>query len=354
VAPMRPRDLASRAAVVAAVAGALTMAPAAGGAPATISGADGDQWRSPPTYLVTGGERGYLWGWASTGLEGASASSPFEVVLTGLADGEHQLVVWQSNRGARGPTRERSVRAFVVDTSPPAAVVLSGPSAVARHEPLPVAWTGGEPGATFTWSVVVPGAGGGADVLVQGPVDTMTPSATITGLPAGSFEVRVTQRDGAGNVGPVATLAVSVTPAASAALVPLPAASAPPTATPPALMPTGLRLPQRNAARLRPRRAVTLRAVRPVLRWTRGPTNTTLYNVQLFRVRPLSATAPADAVAFRKVRSAFPRSNRFRTPRLARGECYVWRVWPFLAGRYSKKPLGVSHFCIARTPPARR
>lgn len=348
MAPMGARDLASRAAVIAAAMGALALAPAAAGAPATISGADDDHWSTPPTYVVTGGERGVLWDWASTDSDGDSETSPFEVVLTDLADGEHQLVVWQSNQGGRGPSRERSVRTFVVDTAAPGAVALTGPASVAQGQPLPVAWTGGEPGAVFTWSVVV-ASGGGGGVLVQGPVDTTASSATITGLPAGSFEVRVGQRDRAGNAGPVGRLAVTVAPTGAIALLP----PARPAASPPPLARIGVRLPQRNAARLRPRRAATLRVVRPVLRWTRGPAGTTLYNVQLFRVRPLARASSADAVTFRKVRSAFPRATRMRAPRLARGACYVWRVWPFLAGRFSRQPLGVSHFCVSRTPPAR-
>ena len=41
--------------------------------------------------------------------------------------------------------------------------------------------------------------------------------------------------------------------------------------------------------------------------------------------------------------------RRFVVPRkkaLARGACYVWRVWPFRGERPLKEPVGVSHFCV--------
>jgi hypothetical protein len=115
-----------------------------------------------------------------------------------------------------------------------------------------------------------------------------------------------------------------------------------------------VRLPSRNAARLRPGRAATVRILRPLLRWRKGPAGTAFYNVQLFRVRTAPAgRAMASAVSLRKIRSAFPRAPRVRTPRLARGACYVWRVWPHRGGRYTPAPLGVSHFCVARARPTR-
>jgi hypothetical protein len=81
--------------------------------------------------------------------------------------------------------------------------------------------------------------------------------------------------------------------------------------------------------------------VRPTLRWTSGPKGTRIYNVQVFRV--------ADGAKLRKVLSAFPKRQRFIVPRrksLARGACYVWRVWPFRGQRALPSPLGVSHFCV--------
>lgn len=361
--------------VVGALAATLACAPAAVAATPTISGANGDVWNTPPTYVVTGGASGAYWFWQSSGgRQAIVAESPFQVTLRRLKDGPHTLTVVQVNKnpalpgpggpGPDPPQNERAVRTFVVDTKAPKPVVLSGPASITAGETLSVAWTGGEKGAVFTWSVVVPGIGNdddddddekdddeAADVQVQGPVDTTTAAASIAGLPPGGYEVLVTQRDVAGNVSPVAALPVAVTPAATVAVAP-PGPPAPPAAAPPTALPrTVVKLPARNTTRLRPRRAATLRVLRPVLRWNPGPSGTTLYNLQLFRVRTASSTAAATAVTLRKVKSAFPRTTRFRTARLARGACYVWRVWPYRAGSFTKAPLGVSNFCISRVPP---
>lgn len=91
----------------------------------------------------------------------------------------------------------------------------------------------------------------------------------------------------------------------------------------------------RNTSALRPRRGATV-ARAAVLRWTpaRGAA---LYNVQVFRITPSGGYA--------KVTSAFPRRNRLAI-RLAAGERYVWRVWPYMrrAAAYRKTPVGVSWF----------
>lgn len=187
-------------------------------------------------------------------------------------------------------------------------------------------------------------------------MDTSTASTVITGLAPGGYEVLVTQRDGAGNVSPVSRLPLVVEPAPAIALAPPPAAPlvAPSAAPPTALARKALRLPARNPARLRPGRAATVRAVRPLLRWRKGPAGTSFYNVQLFRVRPAPAgTATASAVGLRKIASVFPRTTRVRPRALARGGCYVWRVWPYRAGRYTPSPLGVSHFCVSRVTAPR-
>jgi len=83
-----------------------------------------------------------------------------------------------------------------------------------------------------------------------------------------------------------------------------------------------------------------------VLRWSRGPAGTKLYNIQIFRVvRKRIGKAPV----IRKVHSAFPRSRRYRVPKakMRPGACYVWRVWPYLGTRFTSQPLGISNFCIA-------
>ncbi|HEX2504417.1 MAG TPA: hypothetical protein VHK00_10755, partial [Miltoncostaeaceae bacterium] len=77
-----------------------------------------------------------------------------------------------------------------------------------------------------------------------------------------------------------------------------------------------------DAGRLRPRRGAVLTSRRPVLRWP-APLGVRVYNVQIFRLRAGSVT---------KVLSAFTRLNRMRVParRLAYGDRYAWRVWPYL------------------------
>ena len=68
-----------------------------------------------------------------------------------------------------------------------------------------------------------------------------------------------------------------------------------------------------------------------------------LYNVQIFRVAAKGRLA--------KIRSVFPRGNRFRLSKrrqLPRGACYVWRVWPYMGRSFTKKPLGVSNFCVRK------
>ncbi len=86
----------------------------------------------------------------------------------------------------------------------------------------------------------------------------------------------------------------------------------------------GVRLPMRQRQRLTPAVGATVPAVRPTLRWTAGPKGTRIYNVQVFRV--------TKKAKLREVLSAFPAPAALRRPRrkaLARGQCYVWRVWPF-------------------------
>ena len=69
-----------------------------------------------------------------------------------------------------------------------------------------------------------------------------------------------------------------------------------------------------------------------------------LYNVQLFLLE--------DGAA-RKVLSAFPSGPRLRVPAatLAFGRRYVWRVWPYVGGRYPRRPIGLSFFDVARPVP---
>ncbi len=251
----------------------------------------------------------------------------------------------------------------MVDRTAPPPVSVFGPQAVSVGTAFGVSWSGQEAGARATWSVVTRVGAEPQATTVVGPVAADAPRADIAGLPAGAYAVRVTQTDPAGNAGPAAYLAVNVVataaPAPNPAVVVTPPAPTPP-ATPAQLTPPPapsartvvLRLPALRAARLQPRRAAVVRKVRPMLRWTRGPAGTTIYNVQIFRVGTPDA-ARANAVPLRKIRSAFPRARQLRAPRLVRGACYVWRVWPYRGATFTTKPLAVSHFCVARRARAR-
>jgi hypothetical protein len=237
-------------------------------------------------------------------------------------------------------------------------VQVQGPPAVSSETAFGVSWTGQEADARFAWSVL---AGTDPAAIVRPPVATAEARADIAGLPAGAYAVSVTQIDRAGNIGPAALFPVTVVPVPvlTPTAAPAPAAARPPVtpATPPAVAPTTgatLPLPSLRTTRLRPRKAAVVHDRRPVLSWSKGPKGTTVYNVQIFRVGTPSATASSNAVPLRKVRSVFPRAQRIRTPLLARGACYVWRVWPFRGRTFTKTPLGISHFCVARNARIRR
>jgi hypothetical protein len=91
-----------------------------------------------------------------------------------------------------------------------------------------------------------------------------------------------------------------------------------------------------NPARLSPVRGLTLQTLRPLLKWKGIGKRARLYNVQIF-------------LGSRKIVSAFPRTAAYRVPagRLKPGKSYLWRVWPYVGRKYTKKPLGVSYFRTA-------
>jgi hypothetical protein len=241
--------------------------------------------------------------------------------LTALADGAYRFEVVQRNlAGAEGPAA--SV-AFRVDATPPAPLGLRAdrPSPSVGTTPA-FSWTGLEAGAVVSWRVT--GSGGS---LVQGPADTPDAGVRPDPAPPGSYLFEARQVDAGGNAGPWASEPFAILPGPAGA-------SAGTSAT----------LPARNVKRLIPRVGSRVHSLRPTLRWTRGPKGTRIYNVQVFLVTP-------DRT-LRKTLSAFPTSRRYTIPkgaRLARGACYVWRVWPYRGSTFTPSPLGVSHFCVART-----
>ena len=137
-------------------------------------------------------------------------------------------------------------------------------------------------------------------------------------LPQGSFLFQVRQTDAAGNSSEWRSEPFAVAPGATVA--------------------GGPKLPSRNAKALTPRLGARVTTSRPLLRW-KASANAHLYNLQIFRVIARGRLA--------KIRSVFPRGNRFRLSKrrqLPRGACYVWRVWPYMGHSFTKKPLGVSNF----------
>ncbi|WP_217920722.1 hypothetical protein [Miltoncostaea oceani] len=328
---------------LALVAGLVLAAPAAA-APPVVSGADGDRWSTAPTYTVTAGtpvvaRARFRWS-ATNGQEGDSDTVPFTITLTTpFAEGPASLTVTQRPRGLGLP--ESTTRTFVIDRTPPAAVALTVPASAPAGTEVPVSWSAGEAGARYTLRVRT-----ASGAPVQGPVETTATSARVVPLEPGSYVVVLVQTDAAGNAGPEATAPLSVRASEVPAFTPPVVPVAPPTGTTTATP----RLPSTNAGRLAPRRASRLSTRRPVLSWARGPRGTRLYNVQVFRVYPAQTTA-SGGPRLRKVSSSFPKVRRMRTAALARGACYVWRVWPYGRSGFTAKPLGLSNFCVAPARP---
>ena len=105
-------------------------------------------------------------------------------------------------------------------------------------------------------------------------------------------------------------------------------------------------LPKQNARRLQPKAGKTLFSRTPVLRWTRGPRGTKLFNLQIFKVA-IGKNARTPKVT--KILSVFPKATAYRVPKSKTRPktCYVWRVWPYTGREFTPKPLGVSNYCIA-------
>ena len=286
--------------LVAVIVGGLAAVPAVG-APA-ITGSDADAWNvaSPePDYTITGTSSRSRIFWAVLGVDSGDGRSPVQVHLRGLADGAYRLIAIEGSGVGENPI---AVRDFRVDTTPPV-VTIRRPAA---GEQL-------DRGSTVAADYSCEGA-----VTCSGPVASGAPLGLSVLGPA---EFRVSARDDAGNEA-VGLVAYSVRPPVAAAAA---ARSRPKTV---------------NARALRPRAGVRVTSRRPTLRW-RGHPGARLYNVQVFRVRPGKTT---------KVLSAFPRRTRLRIPakKLAFGERYVWRIWPYLSGGYPSRPLGLSYFDVRR------
>jgi hypothetical protein len=302
-------------------------------APTITGGPAGPTRETTPTFSWSGTEPSFSWdvtraGDADPAQAGKGAAK--QVTLNALTDGEYTFRVSQVTAlGAQGP---EVTQAFSVDTTPPAPPVITGRPANPTATPAAFAWST-ETGAFSRWQVV-----DGAGAAVKGPSDTPATSVTVGALASGAYTFRVSQVDAAGNVSP---------PAAEAFAVQLPPGTV--VATP---KPRAVPLPTQNAGRLTPRAGRRVATIRPIFRWKKGPAGTTLYNVQVFRVVKKRA---GRAATIKKIHSAFPRATRYRSPKkLAAGQCYVWRVWPYTGSSFTAQPLGISNFCVVSSKVLRR
>jgi hypothetical protein len=298
--------------------------PAAAGAAPSISGADGDVWNaaSPtPTYTITADGRRRM-EWRLDGGRWVREPSAVAVLsLRPISDGQHVLTVRNDKSGDGGrddDDDDEATRRFRVDTAPPrieivepraAAVYVQGQAVAARYS-----------------------CSGAA--TCAGPVRDGQPLPTAAAGPA-SFEVRAV--DDAGNA---ATARVDYAVAPRAPLVRprfvqvAPLAAGPPPPPPLTMVPPA----PRRAHLLSPPAGSVVTTLRPLLRW-RPNARARLYNVQLFLLEGGTA---------RKVLSVFPAGPRMRVPRakLSYGRRYVWRVWPYVGGRYPRRPIGLSFFDV--------
>ncbi len=314
----RVAKMAFGALIGAAAAG--TVAGTAGAVP-SITGADTDAWNaaSPSVaYVITTNVNNGRLTWTLDGADDSSGPgpgtpdegngrAPLNVSLPGLRDGTYTLVA--RDRGALNNTARRT---FVVDRTPPTATIA----------------------APVDGAVVDQGAALFADFACGGATTctgTVADGAALDTSNAGFGSLRVDAADAAGNTAS-AEISYQVLAPGETAQTPADAIPKAPKVTLP---------PTINAERLLPRRNGVVHTTRPVLRWP-VRSGARLYNVQVFRLK--AGAEPA------KIASLFPRVNRVRVPpkRLKTGVRYAWRVWPFMQAGYTKSPLGLSLFSVAR------
>ena len=312
--------------------GALLLAAAPAGAVPTISGSDNDVWNASEAganYTITASSPRLRVYWQIPGVAFDDERSPARLDLGGLRDGAYRL---EAREGfAFGVAA--AVRTFRIDTTPPR-ITIRRPAAGGDDDDrddddrdVEVIAQGATVLADYTCEGAVSCVG---SVASGAPIDTSRPGP-------GSFSV-VAVDDAGNQVADLVEYEVAPGTAAPAA----PAAPAVVVAAPSVTRP--IRPRTLNARRLLPRAGARVLTRRPLLRW-RAHSSAQLYNVQLFRLRGAKAT---------KVLSAFPRTNRFRVPakRIAPGDRYVWRVWPYLATGYPDRPLGLSYFDARRRAAA--
>ena len=253
----------------------------------------------------------------------SGAGTAKEATAQSLPDGAYVFHVKQFTAANR--ESEEAIRSFVVDTTPPAApTILTRPTFPSVTDAV-FTWAT-EPGAYSRWSVLDSSGG-----VVSAPSDTPVTSATLPQLADGTYSFQLQQIDAAGNISPATVEPFTVI----APLVPPSGGNG-----------TITILPKQNANRLQPKAGKILTSRTPVLRWSRGPRGTKLFNLQVFRVTTAKGSRTPKVT---KILSAFPKGRAYRVPRgkTAPKACYVWRVWPYTGREFTPKPLGVSNYCIA-------
>lgn len=301
--------------------------------------------------------------WALVRTPAAAGAAPVRVAggrttarslaLPVLTDGDYRLEATQVN--AAGTRSASAGLVFSVDTTAPAAPVVTARPLSTGADERPVFRWDGEDGAVSQWQILDRDGDS-----VQGPTRTGDGEARPAALAPGVYVFQVRQFDAAGNRGALAEARFTVASAISTSrddagapavdggtgggggLAPTGSAASPAPAPRPRVITAGgttvLRPATQNARRLRPSAGVGVPSLRPRLTWSGRPRGTTLLNVQVFRMRGRSLT---------KVHSAFPRGASYRVPGgvLKPGGTYVWRVWPYLGRRgFSERPLGISWF----------
>lgn len=135
---------------------------------------------------------------AGTTLQGALDGAPFSaavspIALSGLTNGTHTYSARLVD--SLGNTSSTVTNTWVVDTIPPPAPAVSGPSSPSPQSTATITFSNTEAGVTCEGSL-----DGGAFAMVASPV-------TLTGLTDGNHTYAVRCRDAAGNVGSATTLA---------------------------------------------------------------------------------------------------------------------------------------------------
>jgi hypothetical protein len=273
---------------------------------------------TPPTIAIRSPSAGavYLPGqavaadYSCAGATACTGSVASGALIDTSLPGEGSLAV--SAIDAAGNTAARSVSYRI---GPAAPTIVERPASPTRDPRPAFAWSGGEPGALFTWQVLAGGA-----VISQG--DTLASRVEVGPLAPGSYAFQVRQATAPGRSGPPSIPDPFTVVAAGAGGG---AAAARPQTL--------------NAGRLRPAAGARTTAPRPVLAW-RPVRGAAFYNLQVYRVRGTRMT---------KVASLFPRRARASVGGLRFGHRYAWRVWVHLGGAgYASQPLGVSFFDLDR------